>query len=88
LQYCTNLTNLYLYYNQISNISPLTGLSNLTELFLDGNQISDISPLVSNSGINIGDWIVILDNPLSITSCTVYIPQLQSRGVNVQHNCP
>ena len=41
----TNLTELYLYGNQINDISPLAGLTNLTTLDLKLNQISDISPL-------------------------------------------
>lgn len=44
-QYLTNLTWLYLYLNQISDISALFGASNLTRLELWGNQISDISAL-------------------------------------------
>jgi len=63
-------------------------LTNLNYLYLDSNQISDISPLVSNSGINSGDTVSLEGNPLSTTSCTVYIPQLQSRGVSVVHKCP
>jgi len=47
LQYCTNLTNLYLGSNQISDISALANLTNLTELELFGNQISDISALAN-----------------------------------------
>lgn len=45
IQYCTNLTELDLRYNQIVNVSPLAGLTNLTELYLDSNLIVDISPL-------------------------------------------
>ncbi|EAF9641675.1 internalin [Listeria monocytogenes] len=41
----TNLTELYLYNNQISDISPLSNLTNLNTLYLWDNQISDISPL-------------------------------------------
>ena len=40
-----SLTSLDLEDNNISDISPLTGLTNLEELGLDGNEISDISPL-------------------------------------------
>ncbi len=45
LEYGVNLTTLYLWINQISNISPLSGLTNLTTLSLDINQITDISPV-------------------------------------------
>jgi len=36
---------LWLFNNQISDISPLADLVNLTVLVLDGNQISDLTPL-------------------------------------------
>ena len=44
-QYLTNLQEMYLWGNQISDLSPLVGLSNLQELWLFSNQISDLSPL-------------------------------------------
>ena len=47
LQYCTNLTDLYLGSNQISDISALANLTNLTELELFGNEISDVSSLAN-----------------------------------------
>ena len=40
-----NLTNLRLYYNNISDISVLSGLTNLTHLYLYNNNISDINAL-------------------------------------------
>ena len=40
-----NLTNLRLYYNNISDINALSGLTNLTDLSLYHNNISDISAL-------------------------------------------
>ncbi|HNR65583.1 MAG TPA: leucine-rich repeat domain-containing protein, partial [Atribacterota bacterium] len=46
-QYLTNLQELWLYDNQISDLSPLTGLSNLNYLYLNNNQISNISPLTA-----------------------------------------
>jgi Leucine-rich repeat (LRR) protein len=45
LRHMTNLTQLELYFNQISDVRPLSGLTNLTELGLNFNQISDIGPL-------------------------------------------
>ncbi|MDZ4121470.1 MAG: leucine-rich repeat domain-containing protein, partial [Candidatus Cloacimonadaceae bacterium] len=41
----TNLQELYLSGNQISDLSPLSSLTNLQELYLSYNQISDLSPL-------------------------------------------
>jgi len=45
LKELTNLTELHLRDNQLSDISPLKDLTNLTELDLSTNQLSDISPL-------------------------------------------
>ena len=45
LEHATNLTELYVSYNRIWDISPLRGLTNLTKLRLAGNAISDISAL-------------------------------------------
>jgi len=45
--------------------------------------------LVNNTGINDGDLLDLRDNPLSVTSCTVHIPQLEIRGVSIDSNsCP
>jgi internalin A len=44
-QTLTNLTELSLGGNQISDIKPLSNLTKLTSLSLTGNQISDIKPL-------------------------------------------
>jgi Leucine-rich repeat (LRR) protein len=46
LQYLTNLENLNLGGNQISDLKPLSGLKNLTQLYLyDNKRISDLTPL-------------------------------------------
>jgi Leucine-rich repeat (LRR) protein len=44
-QYLTNLQELYLDYNQISDLSPLAGLTNLQGINLGCNMISDLTPL-------------------------------------------
>ena len=88
LEDCTASTVLYLEGNQISDISPLVGLTDLRWLKLNDNQISDIYPLVQNPGIDAGDFVHLYPNPLSSTSCTTYIPELESRGVIVWHDCP
>ena len=71
--------------NEISDISPLVDLTNLNKLRLWDNQISDISPLVQNEGLGSGDYIDLLDNPLSSDSINIYIPQLQAREVTVDY---
>jgi large repetitive protein len=77
------LTYLSLSWNQLSDISPLAGLTELMWLYLDGNQISDIYPLVDNDGLGVGDRVFLEGNPLSDDSLTVYIPELEARGVIV-----
>ena len=57
LRYMTNLRILILVEtqfdrNQISNISPLAGLTNLERLFLRDNQISDITPLAGLTNLH------------------------------------
>ena len=48
LEHCINLTKLHLDSNyEISDLSPLAGLTNLIVLHLRDNQISDISPLAN-----------------------------------------
>jgi len=81
----TNLTLLRLHHNQISDISPLAGLINLTWLSLNNNQISDIEPLVLNVGLSQGDRVDLWDNPLSADSISIYIPELEARGVTVDY---
>ena len=81
----TNLIALDLWSNQITDISPLANLTRLTYLYLPRNQISDISPLVDNEGISAGDEVYLSGNPLSSDSISIYILQLQSRGVTVSY---
>src|SRR4028118_1474570 len=45
----SNLTELHLPSNQITDITPVSGFTNLTRLHLENNQITDITPL---SGLN------------------------------------
>ncbi|MEW6497808.1 MAG: leucine-rich repeat domain-containing protein, partial [Cyanobacteriota bacterium] len=40
-----NCTMLNLSDNEITDLSPLSGLTNLTQLYLTGNEITDLSPL-------------------------------------------
>jgi internalin A len=62
------------------DISPFAQLSNLSILELWANEIRDISPIsemTSLTELNLGQ------NPLSDDSVNIYIPQLESRGVDV-----
>jgi hypothetical protein len=74
-------------FNQIVNVSPLSGLTNLTFLNLEVNQIVDMCPLVNNLGLDSGDVVDLQANSLATNSCTVCIPQLEGRGVYVGHSC-
>ena len=80
----TRLEHLYLHNNLISDLSPLSRLTNLKALRLTRNSISDISPLVTNTGLGVGDWIGVKENPLNNASINTHIPTLQSRGVVVE----
>ena len=81
----TDLQVAYLAGNQISDISDSAGLTNLEMIDLGDNQISgDISVL---SGLTNLTDVGLEKNPLNTTSCTVHIPNLESRGVDVYHDC-
>ena len=84
----TNLNNLYLSRNRVSDISPLAGLTNLNRLHLGSNRVSDISSLVTNLGLSAEDEVDLGGNPLSETSISTYIPQLQARGVVILASLP
>ena len=83
-----NLTELtisnagYANYN-LSNISPVAGLSRLKKITLSHCLISDISPLVENTGLGQDSIVDVRRNPLSYVSLHAHIPELQSRGVTV-----
>ena len=64
----TNLTQLELWGNNLSDISVLSGLTNLTQLYLSYNQITDISPLLSLTNLTqlyLGNNQIVDISPLS-----------------------
>ncbi|HOT40807.1 MAG TPA: leucine-rich repeat domain-containing protein, partial [Candidatus Syntrophosphaera thermopropionivorans] len=73
-QYLTNLQELYLNNNQISDLSPLAGLTNLKRLYLSSNQISDLSPLM---GLNNLKWLHLDNNQISDLSPLAGLTNLQ-----------
>ena len=91
----TNLRNLQvldLGFNQISNISALSGLFFLDEVYLDGNSIIGLGPLVANTvngGLGSGDIVVLPDTVLDPETGEVQdiylasIETLQNAGVAV-----
>jgi len=57
LEYCTNLTGLYLGWNNlISDLSPLAGLTQLVQLHLGYSQITDLTPLSGMASLT-GLWL-------------------------------
>ncbi|MFM6396708.1 leucine-rich repeat domain-containing protein, partial [Planktothrix sp.] len=78
-QILSQLTELYLESNQISDVSPLSSLTQLTDLYLDGNQISDISPLSSLTQLTNLD---LSDNQISDISPLSSLTQLRNLHLN------
>jgi len=83
LENLTNLTEIWFDRNNIHDIGPLSGLTELKHVWLGYNQITTILPLIENPGINEGDLVTLLEEPLDSVSIHVYIPELQARGVEV-----
>ncbi len=79
----TKLSSLDLYYNSISDISAVANLTELGYLSFQGNSVSDLSPLVANMGLNSGDRVIVVENPLNYPSIYTHIPTLRERGVDV-----
>ena len=84
LEGLTSLASLALSANAISDLSPLQGLTSLASLDLSHNRISDLAPLVTNSGLEDGDSIDLVFNPLGVESRETHIPTLLGRGVAVE----
>ena len=79
------LTTLHITSNLITDVSQLSGLTALENLDLSFNEISNIGPLVSNAGLGRGDYLDLLQNPLSKTSQCTHIPALAQRGVRINY---
>ena len=62
IEFATNLTELWLQHNEISDLSPLAHLKNLETLVLPFNLISDVSPLANLENLT---KLVITDNQIS-----------------------
>lgn len=74
LEYCSNLTALYLDGNSISDFGPVAGLTNLTDLDLDDNSISNLGPLAALTNLSTlnlyGNSIIDVGPLAGITSLT------------------
>jgi Leucine-rich repeat (LRR) protein len=100
LEYCVNLIILQLNYNNLRDISPLSGLTNLVFLGLGYNRISDIGPLseldkLTSLGLaynNISDLSPLseLDTPwaliLSFNNISNIQPLLDNSEINAGDN--
>jgi Leucine-rich repeat (LRR) protein len=81
--------------NEVSDLSPLSGLLNLESVDLEGNNVCDLGPLLANPGIGSGDGVNLSANPLSAFACSTQVVELRSRGAVVsttgatcQGECP
>ena len=74
LEFATNLTDLHLGLNAISDVSPLKNLTNLTFLDLHRNRnISDVSPL---KGLTTLTWLSLRGNRISDMSPLTHLTEL------------
>jgi Leucine-rich repeat (LRR) protein len=78
--------NLDLHDNDIADIGPLAGMTKMATLDLSENRIEDISPLLGHTVVPSGGIIPrysLYDNPLDTLSIETFIPELESRGIQV-----
>ena len=80
LEAATNLQNVAMPEDEISDLTPLANLVNLRYLYLSGNQISDITPLAHLPNLR---FLEIKNNPLSDAAVGEQLPALERRGVEV-----
>ncbi len=81
-----NLARLNIGGNAITDLTPLYELTSLNELWMGRNSVSDISPLVGNTGIGIGDFVDVRNNPLSEVSLHIHVPELKRRQVDIRYH--
>ncbi len=79
LEDAVNVTELWLHDNQISDISPLSGLRKLMVLDLYSNEISDISPLVELMNLT---ELGVGKNDISDISLFARLTNLRGLGLN------
>ena len=69
--------------NKVPNLNFARGMRQLRYLTCVGNLVTDLRPLVENPGIDTGDEIWLMNNPLSDLARNTQAPQLTARGVKV-----
>ena len=83
LEYATNLTELDLTFNSVTDISAISGLTKLTKLDLDGNNIMDISAIEDLTNLT---WLNLWDNnvtDISAVSGLTKLTHLNLHGNNI-----
>ncbi len=80
----TELSILNLTSNNIVDISPLASLPNLTFVELSQNEITDLSPFLEST-LGEGTKITLWGAPLDANTVDVVIPELEARGIRVDH---
>ncbi len=83
LAFCTNLSELYIGNNQISDISVLASLTNLEVINLMTNQISDLTPL---SGLENLHTLILDHNMISDASPLISLDNLTSLNLGSNNN--
>ena len=81
IQHCTDLTELCLWNNAISDIGALAGLDNLEKLWLDNNQIDDVTALAAITGLT---WLFLGGNQLTGIGALSGLTNLTE--LELQHN--
>ena len=87
IQYLLNLDDLRLEGNEISDLSPLAGLTSLTLLHLAGNEISDLTPLAGLTDLTLlvlsGNQVTDLSPLAGLTDLlTLYISSNQISDIS------
>jgi hypothetical protein len=78
LEYCSNLEELALVSNQITDLSPISGTISLRQLGVNCNQIKDLSPL---SGLTNLEFLLLGGNQITDLSPLSYLKHLYFLGI-------
>ena len=82
LEYAVNLTELELYGDPVTDLSPLKNLAKLSDLRLMRCRVRDIEPISSLPELS---RLSLPINPLSRSKSEIHISQLEARGVEVDY---
>ncbi len=82
LKYMINLTELHIYQNNISDISPITGLNRLKTLSLFNNNIEDITPI---AGLTELQTLYLRSNEITDVSALKNLTNLVNLDISDNH---